>query len=221
MRLEAFAELHTLAQSDFDSGPLLPEVVRLAVDEVDLEERKIPVRQGKWRKDRVVPISKVSATFLCQHLSSRGVKSGHVFVCEHGAMSTTAVNGRFRTWALRTWVGKKGLSTHSIRNAEATHLLAEGADLRWVQELLGHESIETTVRYTHELIENLRRTYRRFHPRENELKKEVDGEYLAQVEALRAELRMARGKTEKRRAAVRRWYEGHRMKKGRAGARSE
>ena len=70
---------------------------------------------------------------------------------------------------------------HSIRHAAATHLLAHGADLRYVQELLGHESIETTVGYTREQVENLKRIYRRYHPRENGLYREVDEEYRGRV----------------------------------------
>jgi hypothetical protein len=66
---------------------------------------------------------------------------------------------------------------HSIRLATATHLLAYGAYPRYVQELLGHDSIQTTVRYTQEQVENLKRIYRRYHPRENGLYREVDSAY--------------------------------------------
>ena len=65
------------------------------------------------------------------------------------------------------------------RHACATHLLAHGADLRYVQELLGHSSVQTTVRYTQENIENLRRRYLRAHPRENEHRAFVDDAYRA------------------------------------------
>ena len=197
----------------YATGMRVSEVVKLKVEDVDLSSRKLLVRQGKWGKDRVVPLSKPAAAFLLQYLEARAVKSGFVFVCETGALTTGALNCRFQTWAKRTGVWKKGLSTHSIRHAVATHLLAGGADLRWVQELLGHESIETTVRYTHELTENLKRIYRRYHPRENELRPQVDAEYVQRVEKLRAELERARKKTQAVRASVRRWYERNRMKK--------
>ena len=75
-------------------------------------------------------------------------------------------------------------TAHSIRHATATHVLAHGADLRDIQELLGQESIETTVIYTNELLGNLKCIYRRFHPRDIELRKEVDEEYRARVQHL-------------------------------------
>jgi integrase/recombinase XerD len=199
----------------YATGMRVSEIVKLKVEEVDLEARKLLVRQGKWGKDRVVPLSKVAAEFLRRYIQARRVKSGCVFVCKKGPLTTAAVNHRFQKWAQRTGVWKKGLSTHSIRHAVATHLLAGGADLRWVQELLGHESIETTVRYTHELTENLKRIYKRYHPRENELRQQVDDAYVERLEKLRRELERARAKTTVRRASVRRWYEAHRMKRPR------
>ena len=203
----------TIFECMYATGMRVSEIVKLQVQEVDLEARKLLVRQGKWGKDRVLPLSKVAVQFLRRYIATRGVKSGCLFVCQKGPLTSAAVNHRFQKWAQRTGVSKKGLSTHSIRHALATHLLAGGADLRWVQELLGHESIETTVRYTHELTENLKRIYKRYHPRENELKAEVDSAYLARLEKLRSELESARGKTVRRRAAVRRWYEAQRMGK--------
>jgi integrase/recombinase XerD len=194
----------------YSTGMRVQETINLKVEEIDLDGRQLLVRESKWGKDRVVPVSKVAAEHVERYLGSRGVKAGPVFVCIHGKLGKSAVNRRFQKWAREAGVMKSGLSTHSIRHAVATHMLANGADLRYVQELLGHSSIETTVRYTHELTENLRRIYRSYHPRENELRRELDGQYLAKVEALRKELARARAKTTVRRGSVRRWYERNR-----------
>jgi integrase len=72
-------------------------------------------------------------------------------------------------------------------------LLSGGADLRYVQELLGHDSIETTVIYTHELFENIRRIYKSHHPRENEYYREVDDEYLKRLSKKNVEKVRERG----------------------------
>ena len=79
--------------------------------------------------------------------------------------------------------------------------------MRYVQELLGHQSIQTTVRYTHELYDNLKRIYRSYHPRENEYYREVDEEYLRRLEAFREELEVQKAITKRKREIKRRWYE--------------
>ena len=110
----------------------------------------------------------------------------------------------------RSGLYRAGLSAHSIRHSIATHLLENGADLRYVQELLGHESIETTVLYTNELNENMKRIYKSYHPRENQLWCEVDGEYLGRLERLHAQLQRQGRITEGKREARARWYQARR-----------
>ncbi len=83
------------------------------------------------------------------------------------------------------------MSLHSIRHSAATHLLEAGLDVRYVQELLGHETIETTVRYTHILYEQQKRIYKSYHPRENEYYKDVDEPYLRRIGELKKRLRRA------------------------------
>lgn len=87
-----------------------------------------------------------------------------------------------------------------LRHACATHLLAHGADIRYVQGLLGHKSVQTTVRYTNELVENLRRRYLRGHPRENESRRTVDEAYKQGFEGLMGRLEKAKGNRERRAA---------------------
>jgi hypothetical protein len=92
----------------------------------------------------------------------------------------------------------KGLSVHLVRYSMATHLLAHGADLRCVQELPGHQSIETMVIYTNELFENLKRIYMSFHPRENTMYGELDESYQIRVQRLVARLDDPRRSSNKR-----------------------
>ncbi|PKL23554.1 MAG: hypothetical protein CVV47_15085 [Spirochaetae bacterium HGW-Spirochaetae-3] len=76
------------------------------------------------------------------------------------------------------------ISTHSLRHSTATHLLENGASKRHVQELPGHRSIESTVRYTHVMTFDLAKVYRRHHPREHELFETVDDEYERRLSTL-------------------------------------
>jgi integrase len=96
-------------------------------------------------------------------------------------------------------VAKKGLTVHSIRHSCATHLLQHGADIRYVQKLLGHESVETTVLYTKEKPNYLKKWYRQHHPRENILYKEMDEGYLRKIR----EFAMRQEKTWERRVSRR------------------
>lgn len=179
----------TLFELMYSSGLRAGEVVRLEVGDIDFEKRMLLIRESKWGKDRIVPVSKVAMSFLNNWVKGRKRQRAKlVFPGHHGPMTHAGLNKRFKEWAQKAGIKKKHLSLHSIRHSTATHLLENGANVRYVQELLGHESLQTTVRYTHNLVESLKRIYRSHHPRENEYYREVDGEYLDRLERFRMEL---------------------------------
>ena len=91
-------------------------------------------------------------------------------VCRRISQST--VGYRLQYCLKKAAIKKKGVSPHSLRYSCATHLLMNGVDIRYVQELLGHESLETTVVYTRQIVEGLKRVHKMYHPRENELYRE-------------------------------------------------
>jgi len=186
----------------YSSGLRCSEVASLTKGDIDFEERQILIRCSKFGKDRVVPITETAEKFLKRYLVDRDDKSEHVFLSANGKITGSTVGHRFRDLLARHHMKRKNVSAHSVRHSTATHLLEHGADVRYVQELLGHESIETTVRYTHTLHESLKRVYRSFHPRENEYFKEVDAEYIKKVEELLAYIKKARLKKRKDRKVI-------------------
>jgi site-specific recombinase XerD len=167
----------------YSSGLRSSEVCRLDQEDIRFEERMIHVRTSKGYKERTVPFSSVALKFLELYLAGDTKSTGPVFP-GYSASKTLVpgtVNKLFKKYLKTVVEDGSGLSAHSIRHSCASHLLASGADLRYVQELLGHDSIETTVRYTNELYENIKAIYKSFHPRENQLYREVDDEYLARL----------------------------------------
>jgi integrase/recombinase XerD len=183
----------------YSSGLRCAEVGKLDRGDIELSSRMLIVRDAKWSKDRMVPINEVAALFLSMYLGSQNSPQRPAFTGQKGRIGTSCVKVRFHHHLAAAGLEGRGLTPHSIRHATATHMLAHGADLRYVQELLGHESIETTVIYTHELFENLKRIYKTYHPRENSLYREVDAEYLGRLDRLVARLEDTRRPRNKRR----------------------
>ncbi len=181
----------------YSSGLRVSEAVNLNMSDMDFSERILTVRQGKGGRDRYVPFSEVAARFLKLYIDGgrkefvrviRGMQEEPIFLSEYGRLSTVTVRKYFREIVKKAKIGRQHLTVHSIRHSCATHLLEAGADVRYVQELLGHESIETTVKYTHLMMENLKRAYKSAHPRENEFYDEIDDEYLKDIENLKQEI---------------------------------
>ncbi|HPN13389.1 MAG TPA: tyrosine-type recombinase/integrase [Spirochaetota bacterium] len=185
----------------YSSGLRISEVVKLDLADVDLNERILLVREGKGGKDRYVPFSEVSAAFIMKYIETdrkkhlrfcKGGDESALFIGQGGRMQTQVIRIYFRKYLEASGVTRKNLSPHSIRHSCATHLLEAGADVRYVQELLGHEYIQTTVKYTHLMIESLKRVYKTYHPRENEYFEEIDEEYLKALDALKREVEKRR-----------------------------
>jgi len=168
----------------YSSGLRVGEAATLKVKDVDFERRLMIVR-GKFDRDRMVPISEVAHDFLVHWLGDRIEESeAWIFPGHNGHLSRASISERFRELLRRFDMDKKEISTHSIRHSTATHLLENGASVRHVQELLGHLSVESTVRYTHVMTESLAKAYRKHHPREHELFEGVDEAYHKRLESI-------------------------------------
>ena len=159
----------------YSSGLRAGEVRKITIGDIDFDKRLLYIRQSKWGKDRIAPVSEVAAAIVKAYLGPR--KDGLVFPGKSGSLKHCTVNDRFKKYVQACGIKRKGISLHTIRHSIATHLLENGIDIRYVQELLGHESIETTIQYTHALYENMKRVYKCYHPRENEYYEEIDDEY--------------------------------------------
>jgi integrase/recombinase XerD len=197
----------------YSSGLRIGEALRLKVSDIDTENRMVLIRRGKGGKDRVEPVSEAAMKFLKLHLAGREEnKDDLVFLGVLGNLTSSTMNDRFKKIAEKVGVVRKHLSVHSIRHSTATHLLEHGADLRYVQELLGHESIETTAIYTHCLSEGLKRIYKTHHPRENESYVEVNTEYRNRLYAFKEGLSRSKAETERRREYLKKRYEERKRK---------
>jgi len=157
----------------YSTGMRLSELRGINRTDLDLLAQQVKVR-GKGRKERIIPLGDHAALALRNYESKRdellrtvgpGADRTAFFVSNRGKrMSVRAIQNAMTTY-LDLIDEDAGLSTHSLRHTFATHLLDAGADLRAVQELLGHSSISTTQIYTHTSVERLKQVYQKAHPR--------------------------------------------------------
>jgi integrase/recombinase XerC len=160
----------------YGSGLRIAELCGLDVEDVDLEGRSVRV-MGKGSKERVVPMGDFAAAALADYLEEgRGwflPADGSGWTAREGAlflnrrkkrMGPRDARAMVERYAERVLAGRK-VSPHTLRHSFATHLLEGGADIRAVQELLGHASLATTQRYTHVSRSRLFAAYRQSHPR--------------------------------------------------------
>lgn len=167
---EAGARDLALLELLYGSGLRASEAVGLDWSDVSLDERRAHVRSGKGNKDRIVPISKAAREALralAAVQTTAGTPEGDrraVFRNNRATRLNVRSVGRIVNAALDR-AGLPPMNPHSLRHGCATHLLDDGADLRSIQDLLGHSSLTTTQKYTHVSLSHLRKTHRRYHPR--------------------------------------------------------
>ena len=161
----------TMLEVLYATGMRVSELINLTLDRVNLNMKYI-IAFGKGSKERIIPLGSVAAGFLQNYLDEVRPKLVHedrandiVFLAQGGHALT-----RQRFWQIIRTYGKearitKTLTPHILRHSFATHLLDNGADLRSVQELLGHSDISTTQIYTHLTNKRLRDIYAKAHPR--------------------------------------------------------
>jgi integrase/recombinase XerC len=158
----------------YASGVRVSELVNLNLQDIDFNNQTVRVK-GKGRKERVVPFGDHAKRALQEYLGVRGellveadqekMDPAAVFMNYQGTRITTRSVGRMIDKYVKQCANLHHISPHSLRHSFATHLLDAGADLRAIQELLGHARLSTTQQYTHVSMDKLMEVYDKAHPK--------------------------------------------------------
>ena len=155
----------------YATGIRVSELAKLTLQDVDTEERVLRVVMGKGGKDRNVPLTRAAAAAIERYVLDarpklRGARRGVLlFLSPRGhALRSSTANDIIHVWAKQAGI-KRNVTCHPFRHSVATHLLKGGADIRHIQALLGHASLQATERYTHVEVSDLMEVIRRAHPR--------------------------------------------------------
>jgi len=153
----------------YSSGLRLSELADLKLDSLDQNNGTVKVL-GKGNKERVVPVGEKALEAINTYLEKErdeltSGKHNHLFVNQNGNHITPRSIARIVKWYLQKVSEGAKVSPHTIRHTFATHLLNRGADLRAIQEMLGHSSLSTTQKYTHLDIQHLKKVYDKAFPR--------------------------------------------------------
>lgn len=158
----------------YSTGIRVSELVALNMDDIDFLGEVAHIR-GKGKKERIAPISSSALQVIQHYIEFRNKRAQNnsnfdtkvLFVNKHGKrLSTRSVRRKMDKY-LKIAGLDPAISPHTLRHSFATHMLNNGADLRSVQELLGHQSLSTTQIYTHLTTSRLKEVYQKAHPREN------------------------------------------------------
>ena len=157
----------SILETLYSTGMRVAELTGLDLENIDFLSGLVRIR-GKGAKERVIPIGEKALSVLYQYLDERARISREtkaLFLNFHGHRITDrSINRLIDFYIKKTSVTKK-ISAHVLRHTFATHLLNAGCDLRSIQEMLGHNSLETTQKYTHVTMERLKKVYEKSHPR--------------------------------------------------------
>ncbi|MCD4820417.1 MAG: tyrosine recombinase [Candidatus Cloacimonetes bacterium] len=157
----------------YSCGLRISEVSDCTISRIDFQNKLIKI-MGKGMKERIVPIGKIASSSIKKYFKIRSKfvskdSSETFFLSKSGKKLTPDELREILNNYIRLIAKTKGYSPHSIRHSFATHLLSNGADLRAVQEMLGHSNLSTTEIYTHLSIKDLKDVYEKTHPRNKKL----------------------------------------------------
>jgi len=155
----------------YSSGIRLDELLNLEVYHADLKDQVLYIRKGKGRKQRVVPLGTTAGKYLKEYLEKirpyharKNPKERKMFINHSGlALNADSVRAFLRRYRIEAGI-KKPVSPHTLRRTCATHLMQQGADIRYIQKLLGHKNLRTTQTYTKVMPVEVKKTHDKYHP---------------------------------------------------------
>jgi integrase/recombinase XerD len=160
----------------YSTGIRLDELLSLTVHDPDLREKTLFVRKGKGRKQRLVPLGKNAIGYLLEYLekirpryATKNAGERILFLVGNGTpLQPAAIRQAIRNYRISAGI-EKSVSPHTFRRSCATHLLQNGADIRYIQELLGHSRLSTTQAYTKVMPVEVKQSHNRYHPGKKEI----------------------------------------------------
>lgn len=164
----------------YTTGIRITELASLKIEDIDLKDGYLRIIEGKGLKDRTVPLGKLACGYLSEYIKNVRpylIKNSHsdnvLFLSRSGrAMDRFALLKMFGAYRKRIKL-EKHLTGHCFRHTMATELLKRGADIRQIQEILGHESLSTTQKYVHVIQDDLKKVHAKTHPREKDITKDI------------------------------------------------
>ncbi|MBU1121608.1 MAG: tyrosine-type recombinase/integrase, partial [Candidatus Omnitrophica bacterium] len=164
----------TILEVFYSSGIRRQELVNLKPQDVDYEKGFLRVNRGKGGKDRVVPLGRIACKYLENYIKLVRIDLRRIKNCEYLFIST--LGNQMEVSTLRRMINRyvkksrieKRVTPHVFRHSMATHLIQDKANIRCVQEILGHKSLDTTQIYTQITITDLKEAHKSHHPREKE-----------------------------------------------------
>ena len=169
----------TILELFYSTGIRLSELINIKLIDLDIERGLLRIK-GKFKKERIVPVGSIAKRYLLHYIEDarpklqRDKRTTTLFLSQKGRIfHRSSINIIVRNYVKQAGIRKKNINSHALRHSCATHMLEGGADIRYIQELLGHKSLETTQIYTKVAIKGLKRVHQKTHPREKDYKREL------------------------------------------------
>jgi integrase/recombinase XerD len=163
----------------YSTGMHLSELLNIRIIDLDIDRGLVKIK-GKFRKERIVPVGNMAKKYLLRYIEKvrprflRDKRITTLFLSTRGSpMTKYGINYIVASYVKKAAIRKQNINSHALRHTCATHMLEAGADIRYIQELLGHKSLETTEIYTRVAIKGLKKVHLKTHPREKDYQRQL------------------------------------------------